>query len=97
MVYVLAHNPLAALGFLLIGASGVLFCHVLLKLERAGDKTYRQGLYLPVAVWFSLPRAYLRHARLGHWSAWPLYLAWLCAGSGLVALVIGLLRLQTVP
>jgi hypothetical protein len=97
IVYLLAHDPLAVIGFLLIGASGVLFGHVLLKLEAAEDKTYRQGLYLAMALWFSLPCGYLRHARLGHRSAWPLFLAWLCAGSGLVALVIGLLRLQMFP
>src|SRR6202011_151470 len=49
-LYMITHDPFAVIGLFLIGASAVLFFHVLLSLERAGDKSYREGISLPVSI-----------------------------------------------
>jgi hypothetical protein len=92
-LYMITHDPLAVIGWFLIGASGVLFSHVLLSLERAGDKSYRKGISLPGSIIFTLPTAYLKRVRADHWSPWPLYLAWAFLILGVGGLVVGLFRL----
>ena len=92
-LYLLRHDPLAVVGGTLIGAATIFCLHVLLKLERAGDRSYLNGISLPGSIMFTIPRAYMKHARLGRWSRWPLYLVWLCGGLGTILLVIGLIRL----
>jgi hypothetical protein len=88
-LYIIGHDPLAIIGFLLIGASGALWFRVYSRLEKAGERAPRDiSLPLTYHVWLS--RTYLRLARAGHWSPLPALLMWLCAALGLLALVLGL-------
>ncbi len=84
------HDPLAILGFCLLGASGVLFYHMLLKMSRAGFK---------VPYWrfdgkYKLPVEYLKNGKERGWSPWPAYLIWPCLALGVAALVGGLFLLS---
>jgi hypothetical protein len=85
------HNPLAVLGFLLLGLAGWQSFVVLRRLEESGHKMHS----LP-AVWMvTMPFAYLNlsdKSRRG-WSAWPAYLVWASAVAGIVVLATGLFRL----
>jgi hypothetical protein len=91
--YVLRQAPFLVAGLLLIGASATFSLHLLLKLERAGDNSYKKGITLPGSMWFTLPREYLRHARLDGWSVWPLRMTWVCLLVGITCLVFGLFQL----
>jgi hypothetical protein len=84
-------DPVAVLGFVLIGAFAVLFIHIQFKMRGIGYKTYpvfSRGLYD-----LSLPAEYLKVRAKHGWSPWPLYLMWPCLIVGLAALVFGLSRL----
>jgi hypothetical protein len=82
------HDPLAVLGFLLLGASAVLHFHVETKLSDAGIRgRYFNGLNLRAPV------EYLRVRREQGWWAWPAYLVWPLLFCGIVLLVVGLFRL----
>jgi hypothetical protein len=64
IAYMAQHDPLAILGFCLLGASGVLFSHMLLKMTRAGFE---------VAYWrfdgkCRLPAEYLKVRKERGWS-----------------------------
>lgn len=69
---------LPVLGFVFIGASGVLFFRLHMKLQEVNDKSY-QRFSLPLSVAIAISRAYLAHARQKGWSQWPVHLQWLCA------------------
>jgi hypothetical protein len=64
-------DPLAVLGFLLIGASGVLFVHIQFKMRAVGYDTY--PLLSRSRDW-KLPAEYLRIKDQHGWSLWPAYL-----------------------
>ncbi len=89
IAYMAKHDPLAILGFCLLGAQGVLFFHMLLKMSRAGFE---------VAYWrfdgkYRLPAEYLKAGKERGWSPWPAYLIWPCLALGVAALVGGLILL----
>ncbi len=87
------HDPMAVIGFILIGASAVLAFRLHRKLLEVGEDTSYQFIRIPnTAVW-TVPRAYLKARSKHGWSAWPAYAMWLCAVSGIVLLVAGLFRL----
>jgi MFS superfamily sulfate permease-like transporter len=92
-IYVLKRAPLLVAGLLLIGAAGAFSFHLLLRLERAGDKSYREGVSFPTSIWFTIPRTYRRHVNADGWSMWPLDMTWLCLMVGIVCLAFGLFRL----
>ena len=78
--------PRRSWGVLLIGASSVLFFHIVTKLSRAGHSISANGL--------GVPFAYLKVRAKHSWSPWPAYLSWLCLIAGIVLLVFGLLHLN---
>jgi hypothetical protein len=93
IVSVMEHDPMAVLGFILIGASAVMAFRLHRKLLEVGKDTSYLFLRIPhTAVW-TIPRAYLRARSKHGWSAWPAYAMWLCAVSGIVLLVAGIFRL----
>ena len=86
------HDPLAVLGFLLLGLSGWQSFVVLRRLEESGHKM--NGL--PTVWMVKMPLVYLNlrdKSRRG-WSAWPAYFVWASAIAGIVILAIGLFRLS---
>ena len=85
------HDPLPVIGFLLIGASSVLWFRVLSKVQRAGEKA--PGYEFPFSFQLWLSGTYLQKARLGSWSPWPAYLMWFSLASGVASLIVGLLLL----
>ena len=93
IVYMLSRAPFLIMGLLLIGASGAFSFHLLLKLERAGDKSYREGIYLPGSMWLTIPRVYRRHVQKDAWPMWPLHMTWLCLLIGVAFVVFGLFQL----
>jgi len=93
IVSMMKHDPMAVLGFVLIGASAVLAFRLHRKLLEVGKDTSHLLTRIPnTAVW-SVPRAYLKARSKHGCSAWPAYAMWLCAVSGIVLLVAGLFRL----
>ncbi len=86
--YLVGHDPIVILGFVLIGAAGFLFIHVQVKMSRAGYETY---------VWsarkWDTPTEYLRVRAKHGWSPWPVYLIGPCMLFGLLALIFGLIHL----
>ncbi len=89
VLYMIRHDPLAIIGLLLIGASGILRFRMYSKLESLGVKVPRT-ISLPLTYHFWLSQTYLLHARAGSWSPWPAYLMWLCLAAGILLLVLGL-------
>src|SRR5450755_4394532 len=75
-VYVLRRAPFLVAGLLLLGGAGAFSFHLLLELERAGDKSYREGISFPSSMWFNVPRAYRKHVHLDGWPMWPLGMSW---------------------
>ena len=93
IVSMMKHDPMAVLGFILIGASAVLAFRLHRKLLEVGEDTSHLFIRIPnTAVW-TVPRAYLKARSKHGWSAWSAYAMWLCAVSGIVLLVAGLFRL----
>lgn len=90
VLYMVRHDPLAIVGFLLLGASAVLFVHIQFKMRQVGYKTYPP--FARPYDW-TLPLEYLRIRSKHGWSPWPAYLAWPCLGIGILVLVLGLFRL----
>ena len=78
------------IGFLLIGASGVICFHTYQRLERCGIEIPRSTTLTRIVV---IPRAYLRGQSIHGWAAWPAYLVWISAIAGFATLIIGLIRL----
>jgi hypothetical protein len=87
--YALRKAPCLVAGLLLIGMSGAFSFEMLLRLERAGDKSYRIR-----PMWFNLPRTYLGRVQSDGWSAWPLRMTWVCLLVGVASLVVGLFQLR---
>ena|ERR1700730_8018214 len=87
--YVIHHGPLAIVGFLLIGAAGLLFFRLHTKLDKVGAASYGHFIF-PIVLWFAIPRAYLKYAGPNGWSRLPAYAAWCCLGSGISLLTVGL-------
>jgi hypothetical protein len=91
IAYMAKHDPLAILGFCLLGAGAVLFFHMLLKMNRAG---------LNAVVWrgmlasYRLHAEYLKVCKQRGWSPWPAYLVWPCFGLGFAAILTGMFLLQ---
>ena len=84
------HDPLAILGFGLVGGFAVVLFHIQSRMNSAGFKiNFFGGL---VSNW-RLPAEYLKARKQHHWPAWPAYLVWPCLIAGIVLLVIGLFRL----
>lgn len=81
----------SALGFLLVGASGVLAYHIFTKLRVAGDRSH-SSYSLPITLLWVLPQAYLRLRREQNWSPWPAYMMLITMISGLILFVVGLTR-----
>jgi hypothetical protein len=85
------HDPLAVLGFCLLSAGGVFSLRVTLRMNRArlfGVKDWR---------WDSdvrLPLDYWKVRKQYGWSAWPVYLTWICFALGTIALIAGQFLLQ---
>ena len=90
LVYVSTHHPLVVLGLLLMGASAAFSFHLLLRLEKAGDKSYREGISFTSSMWYTLPRNYRRRARLDGWPVWPVHMPWVCLLAALTCIAIGL-------
>jgi hypothetical protein len=88
--YALRKAPCLVVGLLVIGMSSAFSIDMLLRLERAGDKSYRAG---PTSMWFNLPRTYLGHVQSDGWSRWPLVMTWVCLVVGIASLVVGLFQL----
>ena len=89
----LMHAPFLVVGLLLVGASGAFSSHLLLKLEWAGEKSHREGIYLLGSMWLTIPRTYRRHAQQDGWPIWPLHMTWLCLLVGVGFVVFGLFQL----
>ena len=85
-------DPLAVLGFMLLGASGILSFRLFMKLEQIGDKSYQRSMF-PLSVVLAVSKAYLAHARRKNYSPWPAYLPWVCAAVGWITLIVGLCQL----
>ncbi len=85
------HDPAAVLGFAFLGASGVLFIHIQLKMREAGYRTY-PGVHGRND--YRLPFEYLRIRAKCGWSAWPAYLVWPCAVAGIILLVFDVFHLS---
>jgi hypothetical protein len=91
VAYMAKHDPLAILGFCLLGAGAVLFSHMQIKMSRAG---------ISAVVWRGMLANYRLHAeyskvRKEHgWSPWPAYLVWPCFALGIAALFAGSVLLQ---
>ena len=93
VVSMIKHDPMAVMGFVLIGASAVLAFHLHRKLLAVGEDTSDQFIRIPnTAVW-TVPRAYVKAGSKHGWSTWPAYAVWLCAVSGIGLLIAGLFRL----
>jgi hypothetical protein len=86
------HDPMAIIGLLLIGTSGVLFFHVLCKTTMVGHHLPSNFFEFKGIIW-TVPLAYLRARSRQGWSAWPAYLIWPFGLAGSVLLVLGLFRL----
>lgn len=87
---IVRHDPLVVAGFCLIGAGAVFSSHVLLRMSRAklvgvSDLRWAQ---------FQLQQKYLQVREQHGWSAWPVYLSWICFALGIFALVAGLFLLH---
>lgn len=80
------HDPAAVAGFLLIGASSVLFFPIAMKLSRAGHSISANGL--------GVPFTYLKVRAKHDWTPWPAYLSWLCLIAGVALLVFGAFHLS---
>ena len=87
ILYVVRHDPLPVLGFVLIGAGSVMWWHLHLAMVRAGYKT-RMFQQLPNDI--GLPGRYLKVGMRHGWSAWPAWLVWPCLLFGTVFLIAGL-------
>jgi predicted benzoate:H+ symporter BenE len=93
VVSMIGHDPMAVIGFVLIGASAVLAFHLHRKLLEVGLDTSNLFFRVPnTAVW-TVPRAYLKARSKHGWSPWPAYAVWLCMVSGIALLIVGLSRL----
>jgi hypothetical protein len=91
IAYMARHDPLSVLGFCLLGLGGVFSSHVLLKMNRARLFGFRDWRW----DWsVRLPVDYLKVRKQHGWSAWPVYLTWICFTLGMVALISGLFMLQ---
>ena len=93
MVAILKHDPAAVIGFVLVGASATLCFHLHRKLLGIGQDTSALFFKIPNTAIFTLPRAYLSARSKTGWSAWPAYAVWWTMASGLLLLVVGLVRL----
>jgi hypothetical protein len=91
IVYMARQDPLAVLGFLLIGTFSILFIHIQFKMRSVGYKTY--PLFARPYDW-TLPAKYLEIRSQHGWSPWPVYLLWPSIILGIVGLLIGLIGLQ---
>ena len=90
LLTVVRHDPLAVLGFLLVGAFSVLFIHVQFKMREVG---YATNPFFARPYDWGLPAKYLKIREQHGWSPWPVYLMWLCLALGVAALVGGLFLL----
>jgi hypothetical protein len=70
LTYLIGQDPWVIAGFLLIGASALLFFRLYQKLKIVRDRSYAR-FTLPILFVFTIPRAYLRYA--GRWSPLPAY------------------------
>lgn len=91
IAYMARHDPLPILGFCLLGASGVLYFHMLLKMSRAG---FDVNSFWRASFKHKLPSNYLKIGTERGWSPLPAYLIWPCALLGVVALISGLFLLH---
>jgi hypothetical protein len=91
IIYMAKHDPLAILGFLLIGSFSVLFFHIQNKMQTIG---YKPHYFHALLYDGKLPIEYLKVRKQHGWPAWPAYLVWPCLGLGIVSLLVGLIRLQ---
>jgi len=87
------HDPMAVVGFALLGASAVLAFRVYRKLLEVGEDASHLFATLPMTAVWTVPRAYLSACSKHRWSPWPAYAIWLCLVSGTALLVAGLFRL----
>ena len=90
--YMVGHDPLAVLGFSLLGTSSILFFHIQLKMRSIGYKIYPLFVQ-PYKLW-EIPAKYLKICAKHRWSAWPVYLLWPSLILGIATLIVGLFRLQ---
>ncbi|HXX45268.1 MAG TPA: hypothetical protein VEJ38_11090 [Candidatus Acidoferrales bacterium] len=88
------HDPAAVAGWILVGASSVLFFHMHLRLIRAGYKTSFSFFGKPLSWngWDALPQ-YLKVRTRHGWSLWPVYLIVPCLLTGIVLLIFGVFHL----
>jgi hypothetical protein len=92
ITWVIRHDPMPVVGFLLVGAAAVLSFHLQRKPQAAGERNLNQLIAIPNTTLWTLPRAYLEARSRHGWSAWPAYAVWGCIASGLALLVAGLAR-----
>jgi len=90
--YFASQDPFVIVGFILIGASAVLFFRLYKKVRTVGGRSYTK-FTLPVFRAFSMSMVYLKYAPTKSWSTLPAYAAWLCTVAGIAFLVFGLLKL----
>jgi hypothetical protein len=93
VVAIIRYDPVAVIGFALIGASATLCFHLHRKLLTIGQDTSSLFLKIPNTAIFTVPRAYLSARSKNGWPAWPAYAVWLAMASGLLLLFVGLIRL----
>ena len=92
IVWVIWHDPMPVLGFILAGASAVLSFHLHRKLQEAGERNPNQLITIPSTALWTLPRAYLEARSRHGWSAWPAYAVWACVVSGSALLLASVAR-----
>ena len=93
IVAMMFHDPMAVIGFALVGASATLSMRLHRKLLDVGVDTSALLVRVPnTAVW-TVPRAYLKVCSKHGWSAWPAYALWLSGVSGIALLVAELFQL----
>jgi hypothetical protein len=91
IAYMAKYDPLAILGFVLVGVFAVLFFHIQKKMKGIGYRPHYFGALLYDG---KLPAEYLKVRKQHQWSPWPAYLVWPSLALGIFALVVGLFWLS---
>jgi hypothetical protein len=88
--YMVRHDPALVVGLGLIAFAGVLWFHMLLRLESVGLGSY--ALYIFGGNW-GIPAQYFRARKKYGWPNWPVYFLWPCLVVGVTCFLIGVFRL----
>ena len=88
------HDPLLILGFLLLGLSGWQSFVIYRRLAGIGYRWQKYREVWPLIGTMPLVYLHLNARKQKGWRAWPAYLVWIFAVTGIAALVTGLFRLR---